>query len=66
MAAGLKPQGDSLALEDVNTPYVTVLIVTRAGHEKDAGLQAFVKAYQSPQVKAFVEKTFKGAYTTAW
>lgn len=66
VAAGLKPQGDSLALEDVNTPYVTVLIVTRAGHEKDAGLQAFVKAYQSPEVKAFVDKTFKGAYTVAW
>jgi D-methionine transport system substrate-binding protein len=50
----------------VNTPYVTVLIVTRAGHENSKGLQAFVKAYQSPEVKAFVEKTFKGAYTTAW
>lgn len=66
VAAGLKPQGDSLALEEVSTPYVTVLIVTRAGHEHDKGLQAFVKAYQSPQVKAFIEKTFKGAYTTAW
>lgn len=66
VAAGLSPQGDSLALEDVNTPYVTVLIVTRAGHENSKGLQAFVKAYQSPEVKAFVEKTFKGAYTTAW
>lgn len=66
VAAGLSPQGDSLALEDVNTPYVTVLIVTRAGHEKDKGLQAFVKAYQSPEVKAFVDKTFKGAYTVAW
>ena len=66
VAAGLSPQADSLALEDVNTPYVTVLIVTRAGHEQDKGLQAFVKAYQSPEVKAFVDKTFKGAYTTAW
>lgn len=66
VAAGLSPQGDSLALEDVNTPYVTVLIVTRAGHEKDKALQAFVKAYQSPEVKAFVDKTFKGAYTVAW
>lgn len=66
VAAGLSPQADSLALEDVNTPYVTVLIVTRAGHEQHKGLQAFVKAYQSSEVKAFVEKTFKGAYTTAW
>ncbi|WP_313603880.1 MetQ/NlpA family ABC transporter substrate-binding protein [Comamonas jiangduensis] len=66
VAAGLKPQGDSLALEDVNTPYVTVLIATRAGHEKDADLQAFVKAYQSPEVAAFITTTFKGAYTPAW
>jgi len=66
VAAGLSPQGDSLALEEVNTPYVTVLIVTRAGHESDQALQAFVKAYQSPEVKAFVDKTFQGAYTTAW
>lgn len=66
VAAGLKPQGDSLALEDVNTPYVTVLIATRAGHEKDADLQAFVKAYQSPEVAAFIANTFKGAYTPAW
>lgn len=66
VAAGLRPQGDSLALEDVNTPYVTVLIATRAGHEKDADLQAFVKAYQSLEVAAFIATTFKGAYTPAW
>ncbi len=66
VAAGLKPTGDSLALENPNTPYVTVVIATRAGHEKDAGLQAFVKAYQSPEVKDFVAAQFKGAYTVAW
>lgn len=66
VAAGLSPQKDSLALENTNTPYVTVLIATRAGHEKDADLLAFVKAYQSPEVKQFVDSTFKGAYTVAW
>ena len=66
VAAGLSPQKDSLALENTSTPYVTVLIATRAGHEKDTDLQAFVKAYQSPEVKQFVDTTFKGAYTVAW
>lgn len=66
VAAGLSPTGDSLALENPNTPYVTVVIATRAGHEKDADLQAFVKAYQSSEVKQFVDAQFKGAYTVAW
>lgn len=66
VAAGLSPTGDSLALENPNTPYVTVVIATRAGHDKDADLLAFVKAYQSPEVKQFVDTTFKGAYTVAW
>ncbi|OWG19044.1 D-methionine-binding lipoprotein MetQ precursor [Delftia sp. K82] len=66
VAAGLSPQKDSLALEATDTPYVTVLIATRAGHEKDAGLQAFVKAYQSPEVRQFIDTQFKGAYTAAW
>lgn len=66
VAAGLSPQKDSLALEATDTPYVTVLIATRAGHEKDAGLQAFIKAYQSPEVRQFIDTQFKGAYTAAW
>jgi D-methionine transport system substrate-binding protein len=66
VAAGLSPQKDALALEATDTPYVTVLIATRAGHEKDAGLQAFVKAYQSPEVRQFIDTQFKGAYTAAW
>ncbi|MDO5289426.1 MAG: MetQ/NlpA family ABC transporter substrate-binding protein [Pseudomonadota bacterium] len=66
VAAGLSPTGDSLALEGTDTPYVTVLIATRAGHERDPALQAFVKAYQSPEVRQFIDTTFKGAYTAAW
>ncbi len=66
VAAGLKPTGDALALESLDTPYVTVVIATRAGHEKNADLLAFVKAYQSQEVKDFVASQFKGAYTAAW
>lgn len=66
VAAGLRPQQDALALEATDTAYVTVWIATRAGHEQDADLQAFVRAYQSPEVKQFIDATFKGAYTAAW
>jgi D-methionine transport system substrate-binding protein len=45
---------------------VTVVIATREGHQKDADLLAFVKAYPSPEVKQFVDAQFKGAYTVAW
>ena len=66
VAAGLRPTGDSLALENPNTPYVTVVIATRSGQQNDADLQAFVKAYQSKEVKDFVDAQFKGAYSVAW
>jgi len=66
VAAGLAPQKDALALESVDTPYVTVYIVSRAGHENSDAVQAFVRAYQSEEVKAFIMREFKGAYTAAW
>lgn len=66
VAAGLSPTRDALALEGTDTPYVTVLIATRAGREKNPALQAFVKAYQSPEVRQFIDTTFKGAYSAAW
>ena len=38
----------------------------QAGVQVSAGLQAFVKAYQSPEVRQFIDTQFKGAYTAAW
>jgi D-methionine transport system substrate-binding protein len=64
--AGLSPVKDALALENPSTPYVTVVIATREGQQANPQLQRFVKAYQSAEVKKFIETTFKGAYTAAW
>jgi D-methionine transport system substrate-binding protein len=64
--AGLSPIKDSLALENPNTPYVTVVIATREGQQNDLALRKFVKAYQSPEVKQFIDVQFKGAYWAAW
>ena len=57
---------DSLALENPNTPYVTVVIATRDGQQNDPALRKFVKAYQLPEVKQFIDAQFKGAYRAAW
>ena len=38
----------------------------RYAHEQDPGVQRFVKAYQSPEVRAYIDDTFKGAYSAAW
>ena len=64
--AGLSPIKDSLALDNPNTPYVTVVIATREGQQNDPALRKFVKAYRSPEVKQFIDAQFKGAYWAAW
>ena len=64
--AGLSPVKDALALENPNTPYVTVVIATRDGNQNNAQVQRFVKAYQSAEVRSFIETQFKGAYSAAW
>lgn len=64
--AGLSPSRDALALESTATPYVTVVIASREDNRADPRVQAFVKAYQSPEVKAFIERQLQGAYTAAW
>lgn len=66
VAAGLSPTQDALVLENLNTPYVTVVIATREGQQNNPALQRFVKAYQSPEVRQFIADQFKGAYTAAW
>ena len=40
--------------------YVNVLTV-KEGKEADEGIKALVKALQSAEVKAFIEKTYEGA-----
>lgn len=60
LAAGLNPVKDSLAIEDSASAYVNIVCV-KEGNENDPKAQALVKACQSPEVKAFIEKTYDGA-----
>lgn len=51
--------------EDAKGPYANILVV-RAVDKDKAWVKAFVEAYQSPEVKAFVQEKFKGAVLTSW
>jgi D-methionine transport system substrate-binding protein len=62
--AGLKP-ADAIAMEGPDSPYTNVIVVRTA--EKDRPEFArLVAAYRSPEVKKYVEDTFKGAVIAAW
>ncbi|MFE1598550.1 MetQ/NlpA family ABC transporter substrate-binding protein [Methylobacterium sp. ID0610] len=62
--AGLKPT-DAILREAPKGPYVNVIAVRSADKDKP-WVKALVESYRSPEVKEFVEKTFKGAVLTSW
>ncbi|ACL60008.1 MetQ/NlpA family ABC transporter substrate-binding protein [Methylobacterium nodulans] len=62
--AGLKPT-DAILREEPKGPYVNVIAVRSADKDKP-WVKALVESYRSPEVKDFVEKTFKGAVLTSW
>lgn len=65
MSAGLVPVKDALILEDANSPYAN--IIAARGKDKDnPAYKKFIKAYQSDEVKKFVEQQFKGSIIVAW
>lgn len=65
MTAGLVPTKDAIALEDANSPYANVIAVPTAKKD-DPAVQKLIKAYQSAEVKKFVQDHFKGSVVTAW
>ncbi|MEO3997461.1 MetQ/NlpA family ABC transporter substrate-binding protein [Mesorhizobium sp. CAU 1732] len=65
LEAGLDPDKDPILKEGAKAPYVNLIAVRTA--DKDAPWVAkLVNAYHTPEVKAFVEETFKGSVVTAW
>lgn len=63
--AKLNPAKDALILEDGNSPYVN-LLVAREDNANDPRVQKLAKALTSPEVKAFIEKTYAGAVQPAF
>lgn len=65
MPAGLVPAKDALILEDSNSPYANI-IAARNKDKDNPQYKKFLKAYQSEEVKKFVNEQFKGSIIVAW
>ncbi|OXS76846.1 metal ABC transporter substrate-binding protein [Lysinibacillus sp. KCTC 33748] len=63
--AGIDPKKDSILLESTNSPYVNYIAV-RAENEDDPAIKKFVEAYQSDEVRKFIEEEFKGSIIPSW
>lgn len=63
--AGLNPARDSLVVEDGDSPYAC-LIAVREKDRKQPWLGKLVQAYQSDEVKRFIQAEFKGGILAAW
>ena len=65
LAAGLSPAKDAIARETGVSPYAGIIAV-REQDKSQPWVAQFVKAYQSPEVRKFVETEFKGALSPAF
>jgi D-methionine transport system substrate-binding protein len=63
--AKLNPTGDSLFIEDQDSPYANVLSA-RPDNQNDPAIQELLKALNSPEVKKFIEEQYKGAVVPAF
>jgi D-methionine transport system substrate-binding protein len=65
LEAGLNPVKDALFIEGSDSPYAN-LVVTTEGKKDSAAIQKLVKALNTADVKAFIEKKYKGAIVPAF
>ncbi|MBM7716135.1 MetQ/NlpA family ABC transporter substrate-binding protein [Siminovitchia sp. FSL H7-0308] len=63
--AGLYPKEDAILLESTDSPYTNVIAV-RDENKDDAVVKKLVKAYQSDEVKTFIEEEFRGSIIVSW
>ncbi|MGE7998662.1 MetQ/NlpA family ABC transporter substrate-binding protein [Lysinibacillus sp. NPDC093190] len=63
--AGINPKKDSILLESTDSPYVNYIAV-RAENEDDPTIKKFVEAYQSDEVRKFIEEKFQGSVIPSW
>lgn len=65
LSAGLNPSKDGLIIETQQSDYFC-LIAVKAENADKPWVKTLVESYQSPEVKAFVEKTFGGNIIAGW
>ncbi|MHC6151314.1 MetQ/NlpA family ABC transporter substrate-binding protein [Bradyrhizobium elkanii] len=63
--AGLNPATDAIAREAADGPWVNIIAVREADKDKP-WVKQLIDAYHSEEVKAFLEKRFKGTYIATW
>jgi D-methionine transport system substrate-binding protein len=64
LTSGLDPKS-AIIQEDKDSPYVNVIAV-RVGDENRDDIKQFVELYHSPEIKDFIDATYKGAVIPAW
>lgn len=62
----LSPKKQGFYFESREAPFALMVIAARPDNAQAKNVLTFVKAYQSPEVKAFIDKTFNGAVKAAW
>jgi len=65
LPANLQPTKDAIAMEDIRSPYANIIAV-RAQDKDQPWVKKLVAAYQSPEVKAYIAKEFKGAMVASF
>jgi D-methionine transport system substrate-binding protein len=63
--AGLQPTKDAIAIEDLKGPYAN-LIAVRAQDRDKPWVKKLVAAYESDDVRKFIDTQFKGAIIPAF
>lgn len=63
--AGLDPTRDALFIEGKDSPYVNFL-VSRADNRDDPRVQKLAAALRSPEVRAYIERQYRGAVLPAF
>lgn len=66
ISADLSPQKQGFYFESLEAPFALIIIAAHQDRRNDKSVQDFVKYYRSPEVKAFVEKTFNGTIKPSW
>ena len=61
---GLKP-ADAILTEKPKGPYVNLIAVREADRDQP-WVKALVESYRTPEIKAFIERTFKGTVLPSW
>lgn len=65
LEASLNPTDDAIVLEGKDSPYANI-VVAKEDRKDDPNLKKLVDALNSPEVKKFIEDTYKGAVLPAF